>query len=213
MEAPGPSRREAAATAGIPHTSSAIYKATSTSTRPKIRQRDIFIPNNKKKLHTSLFSHFNAHTQDVHAHAENYEQTRTAQRPLKARSDAHIPAHAHSRQKSISRLSYFCREHYLGSVGRVPAFSSVSSGRHCTAVIQTHLFPLSPAPHPFHPTSCSIVGAFCLSVCAFLLTTHTRLFVFPLGRTTVPGESIHWQDEKSGWCEITGPHSAQQTLK
>lgn len=53
---------------------------------------------------------------------------------------------ARSRQKSISRLSYFCSEHYLGSVGPVPVFSSVSSGRHWTAaVIQTHLFPLS---HP-----------------------------------------------------------------
>lgn len=51
------------------------------------------------------------------------------------------------------------------------------------------------------------------SLSRFLLYTHTRLFVFPLGRTTVPGESIYWQDKESGWCEITRPHSAQQTLK
>lgn len=116
---------------------------------------------------------------------------------MKARSNAHIPAHAHGRQTSISRLSYFCREHYLGSVGRVPAFSSVSSGRHCTAaVIQTHLFPLSPAPHPFHPTSCSIVGAFCLSVCVSPQHSH-KVICFSTGSN----HSARWKHLLAGWKE------------
>lgn len=91
---------------------------------------------------------------------------------------AYPHTYIHSRQKSISRLGYFCREPCLGSVGRVPAFSSVSSGRHCTAtVIQTHLFPPSPAPHPFYATPwshCQRSLSFSVSLSLSVFLLHTQ---------------------------------------
>lgn len=98
-----------------------------------------------------------------------------------------------ARQKSISRLSYFCSEHYLGSVGPVPVFSSVSSGRHWTAaVIQTHHFPLS---HPL--LTPVLLSPYAHKVICFSTGSKPR---------SVPGESIHWQDEKSrGPGRITRP--------
>lgn len=67
---------------------------------------------------------------------------------------------------------------------------------------------LSPTPHPFH---LALLSLHSVSECE--PHPHTRLFVFPSGRTTVPGESIYWQDKESGWCEITRPHSTQLNLE
>lgn len=117
-------------------------------------------------------------------------------------------AHMHTQQTKVNTKAVLFLERALfRKCGLGASILLSSSGRHCTAVvIQTHLFPPSPSPHPSHLTSCFIVSAPpSLALPLSLLHTHTRLFVFPLGRTTVPGESIYWQDKKDGRCAITGP--------
>lgn len=174
--------------------------------------------------HVNAHARANMRNRKVSTHTANKQQQIRSEKGLHLTMKLYVlllsihrcaHPHIHNRQKSISRLSYFCREHYLGSAGKVPVFSSVSSGCHCSytnsplsSLARSSPFP----PNPLFHCHCSLA----LSLCCSYIHTHThtpRLFVFPLGRTTVAGESIYWQDKESGWCESTRPHSAQQTLK
>lgn len=132
--------------------------------------------------HVNAHARANMRNRKVSTHTANKQQQIRSEKGLHLTMKLYVlllsihrcaHPHIHNRQKSISRLSYFCREHYLGSAGKVPVFSSVSSGCHCSytnsplsSLARSSPFP----PNPLFHCHCSLA----LSLCCSYIHTHTH---------------------------------------